>query len=441
MMKNKTFFIKSYGCQMNEYDSNKINSLLLNDGYLNSSDIQNADLIVFNTCNIREKAAQKVYSDIGRVTKEDKSKTIALVGCVAQAENDEIFKKNKDVDIVLGPQSYHLLPKMLKAHKYYKEKQINTEFIINEKFDLIREEKSPKGVSSYITIQEGCDKFCAFCVVPFTRGPEYSRSIESIVKEAEALTESGTREIILLGQNVNAYQYIDNKEISYSISKLIDEVSKIEKVKRIRYTTSHPNNMDNELIQLHGSNEKLMPFLHLPVQSGSDEILNKMNRKYNISEYKHIIDNLKTVRPNMEISSDFIIGFPGETEKDFQATLDLVDYVGFKQSYSFIYSERPGTKAATIEDITPLVEKKLRLSILQKKLEELQLEFNKTFCNKNVDNVLIENQSQSNPEYYFGRTPFLQPVYVKSKNLTVGEEASVAIETCNHKSLYGMLSN
>ena len=276
-MKDKSFFIKSYGCQMNEYDSEKISSLLLKDGYSNISDINKADLIVFNTCNIREKAAQKVYSDIGRVTKKNNNKIIALVGCVAQAENDEIFKKNKDVDIVLGPQSYHLLPKMIDTHNEYQKKQINTDFIINEKFDFVHEEKSPKGVSSYLTIQEGCDKFCAFCVVPFTRGPEYSRSVNNIVEETKSLIDRGTREIILLGQNVNAYNYNDEKNITYNISKLIDEISQLEGVKRIRYTTSHPNNMDQELIRLHGSNEKLMPFVHLPVQWGSNEMLKNRN--------------------------------------------------------------------------------------------------------------------------------------------------------------------
>ena len=355
---------------MNEYDSEKIASILQKDGYMNTVDVSNADLVVFNTCNIREKAAQKVYSDIGRVTKKDDSKTIALVGCVAQAENNEIFKKNKNVDIVLGPQSYHLLPKMIDAHKKNKEKKINTEFIINEKFDFIYEDKSPKGVSSYVTIQEGCDKFCAFCVVPFTRGPEYSRSIRSIVDESKSLIDRGSKEIVLLGQNVNAYNYKDEKNIVYNISKLIDEVSKLDNIKRIRYTTSHPNNMDLELIKLHGSNEKLMPFLHLPVQSGSNEILKKMNRKYNVDEYKKIIDQLKLYKPNIEISSDFIVGFPGETNNHFESTLDLVEYVRFKQSYSFIYSERPGTKAAKIFDDTPKDEKKLRLSVLQKKLDQ-----------------------------------------------------------------------
>ena len=440
-MTNKSFFIKSYGCQMNEYDSEKITSLLLKDGYSNSDDINKADLIVFNTCNIREKAAQKVYSDIGRVTKKNNNKTIALVGCVAQAENDEIFKKNKDVDIVLGPQSYHLLPKMIDAHNEYQKKQINTDFIINEKFDFIHEEKSPKGVSSYITIQEGCDKFCAFCVVPFTRGPEYSRSVINIVEETKSLIDRGTKEIILLGQNVNAYSYSDEQDMTYSISKLIDEISKLDNVKRIRYTTSHPNNMDQELMRLHGSNEKLMPFLHLPVQSGSDEILKNMNRKYSIDEYKKIIDGLKTYCPNIEISSDFIIGFPGETKKDFQETLALIDYAQFKQSYSFIYSERPGTKAANLEDNTLLEEKKERLEILQQKLQKIQLKFNTSFCNTNLTNVLIENQSQSNPEYYFGRSTFLQPVYVKAKNLAVGDIVPIGIETCNHKSLYGTIAH
>ena len=431
-MHSKSFFVKSYGCQMNFYDSEKITSILENKGMIEKEEINNADVVIFNTCNIRDKAAHKVYSDIGRVTKLSQNKTIAVVGCVAQAENSEMFNKNDNIDIVLGPQSYHLLPQMIKDSEQNKEKLINTDFIINEKFDYINEEKKPKGVSSAITIQEGCDKFCSFCVVPFTRGPEYSRNFNDIKLEAESASTRGASEIILLGQNVNAYNYKN-----HYLSDLINLIGEIDKVKRIRYTTSHPINMSDELINLHSENKKLMPFLHLPVQSGSDQILKKMNRKYNSYDYRKIIEKLKKSNPNIEISSDFIIGYPGETEKDFDATLKLVEEIKFTQSYSFIYSERPGTKSASEDDAISLKVKKERLSILQNKLKDIQLKYNKSFYNKHVK-VLVENQSISNPRYFFGRTPFMQSVYLESDRVEIGEEMNVKITSCNHKSLYGI---
>ena len=434
-MNSKSFFVKSYGCQMNVYDSEKITSILENHGMTEKKEINNADVVVFNTCNIRDKAAHKVYSDIGRITKFSQSKTIAVVGCVAQAENSEMFNKNNNIDIVLGSQSYHLLPQMIKDNEKYKEKLINTDFIINEKFDYINEEKKSKGVSSFITIQEGCDKFCSFCVVPFTRGPEYSRHFSDIKREAELVAKNGASEIVLLGQNVNAYNYYHQGK-QYSLSYLINLISEIDEVKRIRYTTSHPINMTNELIKLHSQNKKLMPFLHLPVQSGSDQILKKMNRKYNSYDYRKIIEKLKQANPNIEISSDFIIGYPGETEKDFNETMKLVEEVKFTQSYSFIYSERPGTKAASEKDEVSLNIKKERLSILQDKLKDIQFKYNNSFCNKNVK-VLVENQSASNPKYFFGRTPYMQSVYLESQLVLIGEEMDVKITSCNHKSLYG----
>ena len=431
----KSFFIKSYGCQMNIYDSEKITSILEDKGMKENKEIKNADIIIFNTCNIRDKAAHKVYSDIGRVTKLDKDKTIVVVGCVAQAENLEMFNKNVGIDIVLGPQSYHLLPKMLSDIQKKKSKLINTDFIINEKFDYILEEKKIKGVSSAVTIQEGCDKFCSFCVVPFTRGPEYSRKINEIKLEVKSMSDRGAREIILLGQNVNAYQS-NYHNVKYSLANLINTVSEIEDVIRIRYTTSHPINMSDELIQLHSSNKKLMPFLHLPVQSGSDKILKKMNRKYTSKDYRKIIEKLKKSNSEIEISSDFIIGFPGETEEDFNETLKLVDEIQFTQSYSFIYSMRPGTKASSAKDKTPLKIKKERLSRLQEKLKDIQFKYNNSFYNKTV-NVLVENQSISNPKYFFGRTPHMQSVYLESENIKIGEEMKVKITSCNHKNLYG----
>ena len=435
-MLSKSFFVKSYGCQMNFYDSEKITSILENKGMIEKEEINNADVVIFNTCNIRDKAAHKVYSDIGRVTKLSQNKTIAVVGCVAQAENSEMFNKNDNIDIVLGPQSYHLLPQMIKDSEQNKEKLINTDFIINEKFDYINEEKKPKGVSSAITIQEGCDKFCSFCVVPFTRGPEYSRNFNDIKLEAESASTRGASEIILLGQNVNAYNYSYRRKNHY-LNDLINLIGEIDKVKRIRYTTSHPINMSDELINLHSENKKLMPFLHLPVQSGSDQILKKMNRKYNSYDYRKIIEKLKKSNPNIEISSDFIIGYPGETEKDFDATLKLVEEIKFTQSYSFIYSERPGTKSASEDDTINLKVKKERLSILQDKLKDIQLKYNKSFYNKHVK-VLVENQSISNPRYFFGRTPFMQSVYLESDRVKIGEEMNVKITSCNHKSLYGI---
>ena len=433
-MKDQSFHVKSYGCQMNVYDSEKISSFLINEGMKRNNDIYDSDIVIFNTCNIREKAAQKVYSDIGRVAKKNSHKIIAVVGCVAQAENSEMFNKSKDIDIVLGPQSYHLLPKMIKDIKP-NFKQINTDFIINEKFDYISEEKRIKGVSSFITIQEGCDKFCAFCVVPFTRGPEYSRSMHDIKLEAEQLIDQGSKEIILLGQNVNAYESITGGNRN-KLSDLINKLSEIKNLKRIRYTTSHPINMTDDLILTHKDNAKLMPFLHLPVQSGSNNILKKMNRKYSVEFYKEVILKLREAKPNIQISSDFIIGFPEETNKDFEETLNLVDDIKFTQSYSFIYSERPGTKAALINDEVTSNEKNERLKILQKKLQETQLYFNRDFCNKS-EKVLIENKSSSNSEYFFGRTPYMQSVYIKSDKLKSGDEIDVQINSCNHKSLYG----
>ena len=434
-MSLSTFFVKSYGCQMNIYDSEKITSILENKGLKLNKYAEDADLIVFNTCNIRDKAAHKLYSDIGRVNKYKKEQTIAVVGCVAQAENSEMFNKNKSIDIILGPQSYHLLPQMIDDLNKY-PKQLNTEFIVNEKFDYLSEQKRKQGVSSYITIQEGCDKFCSFCVVPYTRGPEYSRPLESILKEVNVLTNNGAKEIVLLGQNVNAYESINNG-VRVNISDLIEEISKNENVKRIRYTTSHPVNMSDDLINLHATNDKLMPFIHLPVQSGSESILKKMNRKYDPNFYRRTIDRLKKAKPDIEISSDFIVGYPGETDQDFNDTLKLIDDIEFTQSYSFIYSSRPGTKSSTEVDDTPISVKKERLLVLQEKLKKIQYSFNKQFCNKTVK-VLIENQSLSNPEYFFGRTPFMQSVYIKSNDLVPGYEKDIDITSCNHKSLYGI---
>ena len=418
---------------MNMYDSKKIIAILEKKGLKLKQDSENADLVIFNTCNIRDKAAHKLYSDIGRVNKTKKEQTIAVVGCVAQAENSEMFNKNNSIDIILGPQSYHLLPQMLIDIKK-NPKQINTEFIVNEKFDYLTEQKKPQGVSSFVTIQEGCDKFCSFCVVPFTRGPEYSRPVKSILQEIEQLVKNGAKEIVLLGQNVNAYEDTSSGK-KLNIAKLINLISQNEGVNRIRYTTSHPINMSNELIDLHSNNKKLMPFLHLPVQSGSSKILKKMNRRYDIEYYRKIVYKLKNLNPNIEISSDFIVGYPGETEKDFNETLKIVDELKFTQSYSFIFSPRPGTKSANQTDKTPISVKKERLSILQQKLKDIQLNFNKKFVDQKME-VLIENQSLNNQAYFFGRSPFMQAVYIKSKDIKQGDIVNAYISSCNHKNLY-----
>ena len=420
---------------MNVYDSEKIKSLLQNKGLEQQESYDDADVVILNTCNIREKAAHKVYSDIGRINHSNKDRVIAVVGCVAQAENSEMLKKNQSIDIVLGPQSYHLLPTMLDDVRDRKVRSINTEFIVNEKFDYLSEQGKPKGVSSFVTIQEGCDKFCSFCVVPYTRGPEYSRNYNSIIDEVNSMVSNGAREIVLLGQNVNAYQFKNGNKI-YRLSDLIDKLTTIKDLKRIRYTTSHPINMDDELIDLHSNNKKLMPFLHLPVQSGSSKILKMMNRKYDVEFYRDIIFKIRDKSPNIEISSDFIIGYPGESEQDFINTLELIDDIKFTQSYSFIYSARPGTKSAMIEDNLTKKVKSERLKILQSKLTEIQHDFNKTHVGEKTS-VLIENQSATNPEYYFGRTPYMQSVYIKSNNLINGEEKDIKITSCNHKSLYG----
>ena len=351
-MSLSTFFVKSYGCQMNIYDSEKITSILENKGLKLNKYAEDADLIIFNTCNIRDKAAHKLYSDIGRVNKYKKEQTIAVVGCVAQAENSEMFNKNKSIDIVLGPQSYHLLPQMIDDLTKY-PKQLNTEFIVNEKFDYLSEQKRKQGVSSYITIQEGCDKFCKFCVVPYTRGPEYSRSLKEILLEANQLVNNGAKEITLLGQNVNAYNF-ENKKLS----DIISEISKIKNLKRIRYTTSHPRDFSKDLIDAHKNCEKLMPLIHLPVQSGSNKVLKAMNRKHTIKEYLKVVEKLIELRPNIKFSSDFIIGYPTETYEDFQQTLNLMNNIKFINSYSFIFSARPGTPAYNLEMVNEKEAKK-----------------------------------------------------------------------------------
>ena len=405
----KKIFIKTFGCQMNEYDSNRIYDAVKSIGYNKTLNQDDADCFILNTCHIRDKAKEKVYHEIGRVKKlyRDKKKPIMVVaGCVAQAENTEMLKREKYIDLVIGPQAYQKINNILK--NFENEKKIEeTEFDTVSKFKFFDNIKNNNTkISSYLTIQEGCDKFCNFCVVPYTRGPEFSRSFKSIIEEAELLIKNGSREITFLGQNVNAYSYKDGSK-EYRLSDLISTLNSYNEIDRIRYTTSHPRDMTNDLINCYSNNKKLMPFVHLPIQSGSDKILKLMNRKHTVEYYLDIYKKLKKINPEIKFSSDFIIGYPGETETDFQDTMSLLDKIDFINSFSFIYSPRPGTSAAKLDEIDK-EELKSRLIKIQYKLSNNQLELNKSLENKIVE-VLVENKLD-NQEKYFGRNKFLNSV-------------------------------
>ena len=418
---------------MNEYDSNRIYDLTKKINYLKTENFDEANCYVLNTCHIREKATDKVYHDIGRVKKQfrKKSKPIVLVtGCVAQAEGDILLKKEKYIDAVIGPQSYHNINKIILDIEK-KQKPINfTEFDVIEKFDSLKFLKnSDNKISSFLTIQEGCDKFCKFCVVPYTRGSEYSRSLKEIIEESKQLVNNGAREITLLGQNVNAYNFEDKK-----LSDLIFEISKINDLKRIRYTTSHPKDFSQDLINAHLECDKLMPLIHLPVQSGSNKILEAMNRKHTIEEYLRIIEKLNKVNSSIKFSSDFIIGYPGETLKDFKQTEKLMRNVKYINSYSFIFSARPGTPAFKLEKINQSEAKK-RLVSFQHVAEEIKTKYRKTLIGK-VCKVLFENKTKEDNKY-FGRDEYLNSVIVNSNESLVGKIKNVKITSGNHNTLYG----
>ena len=422
---------------MNEYDSNRILDLAKSIGYTSTKDHSEADCYILNTCHIREKATDKVYHDIGRLKKDfrNKKKPMVLVtGCVAQAENQEMLNREKYIDGVIGPQSYHQIPNIIKELENSKSKINSTDFEVIEKFDSLNQVKNSNSkISSFLTIQEGCDKFCHFCVVPYTRGPEHSRSFTEIINEAKQLVANGAKEITLLGQNVNAYQ--DNRQNKkYRLSNLIYELNELKSLKRIRYTTSHPKDVTKDLIEAHKNCEKLMPILHLPVQSGSTKVLKTMNRKHSIKEYHEIIDSLKKAKPNIKFSSDFIIGYPGETDLDFQETLDLIEKISFINSYSFIFSARPGTPAAKLTISDPIVAKK-RLIKLQKVLEIINIQNKKNLLNQSIE-VLFENKMK-NQTKYFGRDKFLNSVVVESKENIAGQILNVKINDYNHNSLFG----
>ena len=436
----KKIYIKTFGCQMNEYDSNRIYDSVKKLGFIKTNDQKNADCFVLNTCHIRDKAKEKVYHEIGRVKKiykKRKKPIMVVAGCVAQAENQEMLKREPYIDIVIGPQAYHKICEILKKFVPNNQKE-ETEFDTISKFEYFDKLKNKSNkVSAFLTIQEGCDKFCYFCVVPFTRGPEYSRPFNKILYEAETLIKNGAREITLLGQNVNAYSYFENSK-EYKISNLINELEKYSELKRIRYTTSHPRDMSDDLIDCYANNKKLMPFVHLPIQSGSNKILELMNRKYTVEEYLNIYERLKKINSEIEFSSDFIISYPGETNEDFNDTLNLVKRIKFINSYSFIFSPRPGTKAAGLELIDKEISKE-RLNKIQKHLFNHQIEKNKSFKGKLVE-VLVENRIQDQAKL-FGRNKFNNSVIFAGDEKNVGKIVKVQIESTNQNNLFGKIKN
>ena len=426
---------------MNEYDSNRILDLVKTIGYVATQEPAEADCYVLNTCHIREKATDKVYHDIGRLKKKfrDRKKPMVLVtGCVAQAENQEMLNRENFIDGVVGPQSFHQIPNIIKKIENDKSKINRTDFETIEKFDSLNLIKNSNSkISAFLTIQEGCDKFCHFCVVPYTRGPEYSRSFNEIINEAKDLISNGAKEITLLGQNVNAYKYKE-KFKTIHLSDLIYKLNDLKELKRIRYTTSHPKDVTEDLIEAHQNCKKLMPILHLPVQSGSSNILKAMNRKHNIEEYYEIIDKLKKAKPNIKFSSDFIVGYPGETDTDFQQTLELIEKTRFINSYSFIFSARPGTPASELTSVKKEVAKQ-RLIKLQEILEKINTQSKKNFMNRTTE-VLFENKMK-NQNKYFGRDKFLNSIVVESKVDLTGQLLNVKINNFNHSSLFGVIIN
>ncbi len=447
----KKLFIKTYGCQMNFYDSDHMSNLLNGHGYETSEDIKEADLVILNTCHIRDKAAEKMYSDLGRIKKiyegnNLKKPVIAVAGCVAQAEGKEITKRSPWVDLVVGPQAYTDLPKLLKSiNVNSKKKEINLKFPEIPKFDLLNFDKKISKISDYVTIQEGCDKFCSFCVVPFTRGPEYSRSRKSILEEIKIMAQNGVKEIILLGQNVNAWKDNSNESKTYDLGSLIEDIAKIDEILSIRYTTSHPLDMNLGLIKAHKNVDKLMPYLHLPIQSGSDNILKKMNRRHTVSQYLKIIELVRKYREDIAISSDFIVGHPGETKEDHKKTLEIINEVKFASSYSFMYSARPGTKSSELDKLVDEKVKKVRLYEIQNSLNHQQLVFNKNLENLEFP-ILILDKNKNNQ--FLGRSPYNQTVYIneeklkvkKHHNKLIGSMLKVKIIKSNQNSLLAVFT-
>ena len=435
---SKKVFIKTFGCQMNEYDSNRILDNIKKINYVKTNDQYDADCFILNTCHIRDKAKEKVYHEVGRVKKiyENKKKPIMIVaGCVAQAENDEMFKREPYIDIVIGPQSYHKINNVISNYRI-NEKFEETEIDTIDKFENFDKIKnSSNKVSSFLTIQEGCDKFCHFCVVPFTRGPEYSRPVHKILAEAEQLIKNGVKEITLLGQNVNAYSFKNNNK-EFRLSNLINELEKYSELKRIRYTTSHPIDMTDDLIDCYKTSKKLMPFVHLPIQSGSNKVLKLMNRKHTVEEYINIYEKLMKINPEIKFSSDFIISYPGEEDRDFEQTINLVKKIKFINSFSFIFSPRPGTKAGETTSIDKDLSK-LKLLKIQKLLFSYQLNTNKSFNGKKIK-VLVENK-MDNQTKLFGRNKYINSVIMDGDEKNIGKEVDVYIEKFNQNTLFGKI--
>ncbi|NIJ42187.1 tRNA-2-methylthio-N6-dimethylallyladenosine synthase [Parvibaculum indicum] len=445
----RKIFIKTYGCQMNVYDSARMADVMAPNGYAEVETPEEADFILLNTCHIREKAAEKVYSELGRLRrlKEERAAKgerlmIGVAGCVAQAEGEEMRRRAPAVDLVVGPQTYHRLPEYVARLDNGSPGIVETEFPVEAKFESLpmaeKRKTLARGATAFLTVQEGCDKFCAFCVVPYTRGGEYSRPVTRLLGEAEALAQAGVREVTLLGQNVNAYHGEDDAGRDTTLGGLIRRLAEIPGLERIRYTTSHPRDMDDELIAAHAEVDKLMPYLHLPVQAGSDRILKAMNRKHTAESYLRLIERIRAARPDIAMSGDFIVGFPGETEEDFQATLDLVSEVKYAQAYSFKYSPRPGTPAATEEDQLAEEVKSERLQRLQALLNEQQLAFNRA-CAGRVMPVLFDRRGRGDAQLV-GRSPYLQSVHVdEAPEELFGRLAEVVIDEGHANSLRGRI--
>jgi tRNA-2-methylthio-N6-dimethylallyladenosine synthase len=434
----------TWGCQMNVYDSGRMADVLAPLGYVPVAAPDDADMVILNTCHIRDRAAEKVFSELGRlrVLKQARAAAgermiLAVAGCVAQAEGAEILARAPFVDIVLGPQTYHRLPEMVARAARAGGAVIETEFPAEDKFDFLPEASAPQGLSAFLTIQEGCDKFCSFCVVPYTRGAENSRPAAAVLAEARRLAAQGAREIVLLGQNVNAWHGAAPDGGTWGLGRLLRAMAEIPGVQRLRYTTSHPRDVDDDLIAAHRDLPALMPFLHLPVQSGSDRILAAMNRKHTADDYLRLVERLRAARPDLALSSDFIVGHPGETEADFEATLALIRAVGFAQAFSFKYSPRPGTPAAGASAQVPEDEKDRRLYALQALLREQQARFN-AGCVGLTLNVLFTGPGR-HPGQIVGRAPFLQPVHLTGPATLIGEEISVQIVAAHTNSLSATL--
>ena len=437
----RKIFVKTFGCQMNVYDSERMTELLAGDGFAVTDAAEDADVIVLNTCHIREKAAEKVYSDLGRVrevkaerARAGKGTIVTVAGCVAQAEGAEILRRASAVDLVVGPQSYHRLGELV-ARAGAGHRIVETGFPEEDKFARLPERAGPRAVTAFLTVQEGCDKFCTFCVVPYTRGAEFSRTVADIEAEARRLADRGVRELTLLGQNVNAYHGLGPDGRPWPLARLIDRLAEIGSIERIRYTTSHPHDMSDDLIAAHGTQPKLMPYLHLPFQSGADRILAAMNRKHTAADYLALVARIRAARPDLALSTDIIVGFPGETDAEFEATLEVVERVGFAQAYSFKYSPRPGTPAATMAGQLADEVKTERLHRLQDLLARQQTSFNSN-CVGRVMPVLFERAGRY-PGQLVGRSPYLQAVHAEADSSLIGRVVEVAIEAVRANSLAG----